>query len=77
MAVATVYRPFTIARILGLNYRTVQKLMDDGLLPSGHLVDRGVSIRCVAKSDLVMFMKNNGWWDSMPAVSRYLLGLEE
>ena len=72
MAIGVTYRPFTVAKILGIKHNTVARLLDQHYLPTT-FDERG---RCVTRNDLVKFMKEHGWWECTPAVSRYLLELE-
>ena len=78
IAGVTIGRVFTttqVGRICGVSVRTVVKWTDqDKTLPC-HRVP-GTDHRRVTKAALVAFLHEHGLWDTIPAVSRMLFGLD-
>jgi len=72
----TLPRVFTtgqVARICGVTPQTVTKWTDNGTLPC-YRIPGGVDRR-VSRDELVALLTATGMWDSIPLVSRRLLGL--
>ena len=71
MAVGLTFRVGTMAKMIGVTDVHMTRTIDK-YIPH-HWDQRG---RYVTRSDFATFLKAHGIWDSIPAVCRYLWGLQ-